>query len=115
MEPRYTESAESRPREFGEQRELASAVRDAAREMGDTVACAIHDSSTKLAEAVLSAGKMLLRELLVQSRGSQSERTPSINAVYARKHGGRPMSEKTKEEVASLERMRARKKPGSER
>jgi hypothetical protein len=107
METRYTESAESESRESGGRRELTAALRDAAREVGDTVACAIHDSSTKLAEA--------LRELLVQSRGSQSERTPSINAVYARKHGGRPMSEKTKEEVDSLERMRARKKPGSER
>jgi len=115
METLHTETAESEPREFGGQRQLAAALRDAAREVGDTVACAIHDGSAKLADAVLSAGKMLLSELVVQSRGTQSEPTPSINAIFARKHGGRPMSEKTKEEVASLERMRARKKPGSER
>ncbi|HKO49980.1 MAG TPA: hypothetical protein VJV79_19750 [Polyangiaceae bacterium] len=102
-----TESGQGGSKDFGERRELVAAVRDAAREMGDTVACAIHDSSTKLADAVMSTGKMLLRELGVQSREPQGERAPSINAIYARKHGGRPMSDKTKEEVAFLERMRA--------
>lgn len=115
MGTRDTDAADGGSREFGGQRELVVALRDAVREMGDTVACAIHDSSAKLADAVVSTGKLLLGELTVQPRETQPERTPSINAIYARKHGGRPMSEKTEDEVASLERMRARKKPGSKR
>jgi len=113
--PQRAESGEDSTTKFAEQPELAVAVRIAARELGDTLAGAIHDSSSKLADAMLSTGKMLLRGLVEHSPAPQNNGALSLNAVYARKNGGRPMSEKTEEEVASLERMRARKKPGSDK
>jgi hypothetical protein len=93
-------------------REFVVAVRDAAREAGDTVACAIHDSGAKLADTVLTTAQMLLRELGAQGRTATKYKPTTVDAQYARHSGGtqlRSLSEKTDEERASLERMRARK------
>jgi hypothetical protein len=100
--------------------EVAQAIQGLAattREAATSLTYAIQDAATNLNESVRSAATAVLAAFVKQSPTAKAnDHWPDTNAPFARANGGRqlrPLSEKTNEEKASLDRMRARKERDS--
>jgi hypothetical protein len=98
--------------------QVARAIRDlaiVAREEATSLRFVVHDGFAKLNDSVRSSVTAIVAAIKQPAASNTNAHWSDTDTRFAQAHGGRPvrpMSEKTDEEKANLERMRASKQKG---